>query len=86
MYILAIEMTLRWNNVSGVNELTTSGQLVAFVSASGVLASLAWEKWKPYGVSVSLQMPLVDEILPLQAAPSDPERTSGLQRPDGTWT
>ena len=41
--IIAIELTLVWNNVSGVYNVNSTGQVIPLIAGSGILISVFWK-------------------------------------------
>lgn len=44
--IVHVELTIAWNNISGLQSLTTLGQLIPFVLGVGGLLKVLWGKWR----------------------------------------
>ena len=44
--ILAIELTLSWNTVSSVYSIDNTGQILPFVSGTGILLFTLWKCWQ----------------------------------------
>ena len=43
--ILQVELTIAWNNISGLQSVSTVGQLIPFILGSGGLIKVIWGKW-----------------------------------------
>lgn len=43
--IVQVELTISWNNISGLQHLTTLGQLIPFILGVGGLLKVVWSKW-----------------------------------------
>lgn len=43
--IIQVELTINWNNISGLQRLTTLGQLIPFILGVGGLMKVVWSKW-----------------------------------------
>ena len=43
--IVQVELTLAWNNISGLQSITTVGQLIPFILGVGGLIKVLWGKW-----------------------------------------
>jgi len=41
--VLAIELTLKWNHVTGVYEVTSTGQLIPLVLGITLTATITWQ-------------------------------------------
>lgn len=46
LLILQVELTIAWNHVSGLNSLSTLGQLISFILGVGGLIKVLWAKWR----------------------------------------
>ena len=46
--VLATEMTIKWNNIQGVNNLQASGQLVPLFVSIGLCARVVWVSVRNY--------------------------------------
>jgi hypothetical protein len=44
--IVAGELTIRWNHISGVNDISSAGQLIPFVIGAGSLLRIFYVNWK----------------------------------------
>lgn len=44
--IVQVELTIAWNNMSGLHTLATLGQLIPFILGVGGLIKVLWGKWK----------------------------------------
>jgi hypothetical protein len=44
--IVAAELTIKWNTISGVNDLSSAGQLIPFVIGLGSLLRVFYVRWK----------------------------------------
>jgi hypothetical protein len=46
LIVTAVELTLKWNNVRGVNDVTSAGQLIPLIVGGGTLVGMVlnWEK------------------------------------------
>lgn len=45
LLIVQVELTIAWNHVSGLNSLSTLGQLISFILGVGGLIKVLWAKW-----------------------------------------
>jgi hypothetical protein len=43
---LAVELTLRWNGVSGVYGISSTGQVIPFVVGVGILVTVIWKVFR----------------------------------------
>ncbi len=43
--VLQVELTIFWNNVSGLQSLSSLGQLIPFILGVGGLIKVLWGKW-----------------------------------------
>ena len=43
---IQVELTIIWNHVSGLNSLTSVGQLIPFILGVGGLLNVLWSKWR----------------------------------------
>lgn len=46
LFITQVELTIVWNHVSGLNNLTSLGQLIPFILGVGGLLKVLWSKWR----------------------------------------
>ena len=46
LFITQVELTIVWNHVSGLNSLTSLGQLIPFILGVGGLLKVLWSKWR----------------------------------------
>ena len=46
--VIAIELTLQWNSVTDVNDVSTLGQLVPLMVAAGMVAHVPYVWFNPY--------------------------------------
>ncbi len=49
LLILQVELTIAWNHVSGLNELSSLGQLISCILGVGGLIKVLWVKWRLVG-------------------------------------
>lgn len=62
--VLAIEMTLAWNCVSGVTSLNSGGQLIPLVIGVGGLAQVVWGiGWESVSISIFFEVYLIPMLL-----------------------
>ena len=45
MLIIQVELTIAWNNISGLQRFDTLGQLIPFILGVGGLMKVLWSKW-----------------------------------------
>ncbi len=46
LFITQVELTIVWNHVSGLNSLTSLGQLIPFILGVGGFLKVLWSKWR----------------------------------------
>lgn len=46
LLIIQIELTIAWNHIFGLNQLTSLGQLIPFILGVGGLIKILWSKWR----------------------------------------
>ena len=46
LFIVQVEITIVWNHISGLNSLTSLGQLIPFILGVGGLLKVVWSKWR----------------------------------------
>lgn len=46
LLVLQIELTIAWNGSSGLQSLSTVGQLIPFIIGVGWLIKVVWSKWR----------------------------------------
>lgn len=46
LFIAQVEITIIWNHISGLSQLTSLGQLIPFILGVGGLIKILWSKWR----------------------------------------
>jgi len=46
LFITQVELTIVWNHISGLNSLTSLGQLIPFILGVGGFLKVLWSKWR----------------------------------------
>lgn len=44
--VLSVELTLKWNGVSGVNEVQSTGQVIPLIAGLSVLIYVFWKVYQ----------------------------------------
>jgi hypothetical protein len=64
--IIATELSIRWNNISGVNTLDSAGQLIPFLVGLFMCIRVVLERYRtksPFGKEIPIEFKVEDHVV-----------------------